>query len=206
MTGVRVGHASNGPREKGYVVLRVVAVDVLVTEQRDELPAEDLEIPAGRRVPFLRLGAGGREELDETLGVARQRDALRRQLAHDAEHGVRRQGRRESLERILTGRVRGHHAQRGARETLSQGLREPHDQLGGLPGGQDATGPGQLLQVGRCRIGEPDQELSGRHTVPHGARVPRVCCAGRALGRRWADDERRGPSGRHGGSAGPRGP
>src|SRR5262249_32501818 len=37
------------PREKGQVVLRVVAVDVLLTEERQELPAQRLEVPARRR-------------------------------------------------------------------------------------------------------------------------------------------------------------
>ena len=52
----------------------------------------------------------------------------------------------ERVERVLARGVGGDHAQGGAHEALAKGLREPHDQLRRLPGGQGAAGAGQSLR------------------------------------------------------------
>ena len=62
------------------MVLWVVPVDVLLAERREQLVAESLRDPGRRRCLFRRVGAGGGEELDEPLGVARERHALGAQL------------------------------------------------------------------------------------------------------------------------------
>ena len=170
----------HGPREKRQVVLRVVPVDVLVAKQREELPAENLEIAGRMRLVLVRARARGGQELHQALGVARERHALGAQLTQHAEHGVGAHGGGEGLERILALGVGGHDAQRGAHEALPEGLREPHDQLRGLARRERAAGPGHPLEVRGRRVGQPGEEPGGRH--PGG----RVASVGRALIRRNA--------------------
>ena len=74
------------------MILGVVPVDVLLPEQREELAAQDFEVPFRRR-RVVRVRARRGQELHEPLRVARERHAFGGELAHHAEHGMRRSWR-----------------------------------------------------------------------------------------------------------------
>ena len=157
------GPGEHGAGEQRHMVLRVVPVDVLLAKQREELAAEGFQVSDRRRLLFHRVGARGGEELHQPLGVARERHALGAQLTQHAEHRVGAHGGGEGLEGVLALGVGGDHAQRGAHETLPERLREPHDELGRLPGRERPPRPGHPLEVGRRGVREPDEELPGSH-------------------------------------------
>ena len=77
----------HGPREERQVVLRVVPVDVLVAEQREELPAEDLEIPGRRRLVLVRARCAWRRGAPP--GAGRGARAARPRRPAGASRGAR---------------------------------------------------------------------------------------------------------------------